>query len=107
MEQPAPEGLHPREGSAWQFRKNCCLWEEPILEKSWGDCLLWKGPHAGAGQEREEEGAAERTPDELSATPILCTPVPLKGGGGEFGNENEHRKKGLVYFGIRFYFSLL
>ena len=39
------------------------------------DCLLWEGPHTGAGEEceesfPEEEGAAETTCGELTTTPI-------------------------------------
>jgi len=39
-------------------------------------CLLWKGPHAGAEDKSEEGEAAEAMCDELTATPIylfLCT----------------------------------
>lgn len=42
-----------------------------------------------------------------SATPIPCTPAPLRAGGREFENEVEPRKKGNVYFKIRGFFSLL
>ncbi|KAK4832969.1 hypothetical protein QYF61_026795 [Mycteria americana] len=42
-----------------QFMKNYSLWEGLTLEKFVEDCLLWEGPHAGAGEECEEEGAAE------------------------------------------------
>ncbi|GAB0186526.1 zinc finger and BTB domain-containing protein 5 [Grus japonensis] len=62
-----------------QFVKNCSLWEGLMLEKFLEDCLLWEGPHAGAGEECEEEGAAETTCDELTAIPIPHPPVPLKG----------------------------
>ena len=41
--------------------------------------LLWVVPHSRAGKESEEEGAAERTCDELTATPIPHSPV-LPGG---------------------------
>ena len=53
------------------------------MEKFVEDCLLWEGPHAGAGKEwtrsppPEEEGAAETTCDELTATPIPHPPAPL------------------------------
>jgi len=40
--------------------------------------LLWERSHAGAGAESEEEGVAEMC-DELTATPIPCTLVLLKG----------------------------
>jgi len=42
-------------------------------------CLLREGPHAGPGEECEEEGAAEATCDELTTTPIPHPPVPLEG----------------------------
>jgi len=32
----------------------CNLWEGLTLEKFMKDCLLWEGPHAGAGDECEE-----------------------------------------------------
>ena len=60
------------------------------------NCLPWEGPHAGAGAECEEEGAAETKFDELTAIPI---PLPLRclgGGGGEIGSEVKPRKKGGV-----------
>jgi len=41
------------------------------------DCLPWVGPHAGAGAECEEEGAAETMCDELTTTPIPRPPAPL------------------------------
>ncbi|KAM9590862.1 uncharacterized protein ACIBXB_005912 [Morphnus guianensis] len=62
-----------------QFVKNCSPWEGPTFKKFMEDCLLWEGPHAGAGEECEEEGAAETMCDELTATPIPCPPVPLRG----------------------------
>jgi len=43
------------------------------------DSLPWEGPQAGAGEECEEEGAAETACDELSAAPILPPPAPLVG----------------------------
>ncbi|GAB0179861.1 hypothetical protein GRJ2_000451400 [Grus japonensis] len=33
---------------------NCSPWEGLTLEKFVEDCLLWEGPHAGAGAESEE-----------------------------------------------------
>ena len=44
----------------------------------------------------EEEGAAETTCDELTATPIPHPPAPLGGGGREFGSEVKPGKKGGV-----------
>lgn len=58
--------------------KNCGQWEGLGLEKSLEDCLPWEGPQAGAGEEGEEEGAAE-TCDELTTTLITYPPVPLVG----------------------------
>jgi len=43
------------------------------------DCLLWEGPHNGAGEECEEEGAAETTCDELTTISIPCPPALLRG----------------------------
>ena len=46
------------------------------------DCVPWEGHHAGAGAEREEEGAAETTCDGLNSFPVpLCH-------SGEGGKEN-------------------
>jgi len=56
-----------------QFVKNCSLWEVLTLEKFMENCFPWVGPHAGAGEENEEEGAAQ-TCDEQTTTPF---PVPL------------------------------
>jgi len=68
------------------------------------------GPHAGAGEESGEDGAVEKTCDELNATPIPHPPVLLGAGGGrEIANEVEPGKKGGVgrrCFKIWFYFSL-
>jgi len=41
-------------------------------------CLPWERPHAGAGEESEEEGVAETMYDELTATSIPRPPAPLK-----------------------------
>ncbi|KAK4827778.1 hypothetical protein QYF61_021731 [Mycteria americana] len=88
--------------------KNCSPWEGLTLKKFVEDCLPWEGPHAGAGEEceessPEEEGAAETTCDELTATPI---PRPLRcwgGGGREFGSEAEPENKGEVGEGLQSY----
>jgi len=64
-----------------QLMKNGSPQEGPTLEK-WvlpTDCLLWEEPHTGAGEECEEERAAETTCDELTAIPIPCPTVPLLG----------------------------
>jgi len=42
------------------------------------NCLPWLGAHAGAGEECCEEGAAERTCDELTVATIPCPPAPLR-----------------------------
>ena len=60
------------------FLKDCAPWEGPTLEQLVEDCLPWEGPHAGAGQEREEDGAAETTRNELAASPIPRPPAPLR-----------------------------
>ncbi|KAK4806968.1 hypothetical protein QYF61_027335 [Mycteria americana] len=62
-----------------QFVKNRSSWEGPTLEKVVKDCLLLEGPHAVAGEECEEEGAAETPCDELTATPIPYPPALLGG----------------------------
>ena len=42
-----------------QVLKNGSPWEGPRLELFVKACTPWEGPHAGAGEEREEEGAAK------------------------------------------------
>ena len=44
-----------------------------------GPVTLWEGPHTGAEEEHEEEGVAETTCDELTATPAPCPPALLGG----------------------------
>jgi len=39
--------------------------------------LLWEGPHSEAGEECEEEGAADTMCDELTVAPISHPPAPL------------------------------
>ncbi|KAK4806933.1 hypothetical protein QYF61_027300 [Mycteria americana] len=63
-----------------QFLKDCSPWEGPTLEKVVKDCLLWEGPHTGAGEEREEEGAADMKCYELTATPPFLIPLCHSGG---------------------------
>ncbi|KAK4832829.1 hypothetical protein QYF61_025817, partial [Mycteria americana] len=53
--------------------------EGPTLEKFVKDCISWEGPHAGAGEDHEEEHAAEMKRYELTTTPIPHPPVPLRG----------------------------
>jgi len=61
------------------FLKECTPWEGPTSEKFMKDCLLWEGPQTGTEEECEEEGTAETTYNELTATPIPRPPVPLRG----------------------------
>jgi len=35
------------------FLKGCSPWEGVMLQNFVEDCLLWEGPHAGAGEECE------------------------------------------------------
>jgi len=54
-----PEGGCDTMGSShWSslFLKHCTLWKGPTMEKLVENCLPWVGPHAGAGEESEEEG---------------------------------------------------
>ncbi|KAK4818457.1 hypothetical protein QYF61_013663 [Mycteria americana] len=59
-----------------QSLKNCSQREGYTLEQFVKDCIPWEGPHAAAGEEREEEGVAEMNFYELAATPIPHPPVP-------------------------------
>lgn len=60
QEQFVPEGLTP--------------WKGPMLELFMKGCFLWERSHAGAGEEHGEEGAAEMTCYELTATSIPHPP---------------------------------
>ncbi|KAK4816678.1 hypothetical protein QYF61_019914 [Mycteria americana] len=71
--------LHLGQNMLEQLVKNWSPWEGLTLEKFVNDCLPWVGPHAGAGVEREEEGAAETMRNELTTTPTPRPPAPLKG----------------------------
>jgi len=65
LQQSVPEGLYPvARAHAGAIIEKLCMWE---------------GPHAGAGEECEKEGAAEMECYELTETPILC-PSALFGG---------------------------
>jgi len=59
--------------------KNYTPWEGLTLEQFVEGCFLWEGPHARAGAECEEEGAAETMCDELTAAPISHPSAPLRG----------------------------
>jgi len=54
-----------------QFMKKFGQWEGPALEKLKTDCLTWEGPHAGAGEQCEEEETTEMKHYEMITTPIL------------------------------------
>lgn len=41
------------------------------LKKIMEDCFPWEGSHAGAGEEREKEEAAEVKCDELTTAPLI------------------------------------
>jgi len=87
-----------------QFVKNCSLWEGLMLENFMEDCLLCVGPHSGAGEESEEEGAAGTMYDELTSPCVIWGEKVEK-----IGNEAEPRKKGGVgrkCFKIWLYFLL-
>lgn len=47
-------------------------------QKSMEVCLLWVGPHARAGEEREEEGVVKKTDDELITTQLPFPPMPSR-----------------------------
>lgn len=53
--------------------------EGPTLEQFMRDCVLWQEPHAGAGEEWDEEGAAEMKCYEVTTTPIPHPPAPAGG----------------------------
>ncbi|KAJ7425211.1 hypothetical protein WISP_24425 [Willisornis vidua] len=57
--------------------QNSTLWEGLMLDSFMENCLLWEGPHAGALEEGEEEGAAEKC-DDLTAIPVPQPPAPLQ-----------------------------
>jgi len=50
-----------------------------MLEQFMKNCILWEGPHAGAGDEREEEGVAETKCYGLTATSIPHPPALQEG----------------------------
>lgn len=54
LEQPVPKGLHIVVWTHMELMENCSPWEELMLEKFVENCLLWDGPHFGAGEEWEE-----------------------------------------------------
>jgi len=58
--------------------RNSSSWEGPTLAQLVKDCILWEGPHAGAGEEREEEGAAKTKCYQPTPTLIPCPPTLLR-----------------------------
>ena len=93
--------------------KDCSPWEGLTLEKFVEDCLLWEGPHGGAGEECEEEGSAETMCDELTATPFPRPPAPLAGKrerklGVELSwGRRERWGKGVLRFGFTSHYPCL
>jgi len=74
------KGCTPWKGpTLGQFVKSWSPWEGLMLKKFVEDCLPWLGPHAGAGEESEEEETAETMYDELTATPTPHPPAQLRG----------------------------
>jgi len=61
------------------FLKDCSPREGLVLEKLMENCLLWEGPHAGAGEKYEKEGATETMCDEWTITLIPHPPALLRG----------------------------
>lgn len=53
-----------------QFVEKLQLWEGPILEQLMKACSLLERPHAEAGENCEEEGAAERISYEMRTAPV-------------------------------------
>lgn len=69
LELSDPEGLHPIEGIR---AGTVCEYLQPVGRTQTGEVhgLSVEGPHAEAREECEEESMAERTRDELTASPI-------------------------------------
>jgi len=91
LEQPVPEGL------------------QPVRRTHVGEVCGELCPMGGTPLESKEVGVAETTWDGLTATPVACSPVLLREGGGEIGSEVEPGKKGGVggkCLEIWFYFLL-
>jgi len=77
LEQPVPEELHLMERTHTEATHEEL---QPVGRTYVGeflkDCIQWAGPHAGAGEECEEEGLAETTCDELTSPPIPHPTLP-------------------------------
>ena len=77
LEQFAPGGWTLWYGAVWeQFLKSCCLWAVPAGSVREGQHPVEGTPH-GAGEEHEEEEAAETNPYELTTTPTPHPSAPL------------------------------
>lgn len=91
LEQPAPEGLHPVGDPHWSSS-----WRTAACGKAQYWRSSWRAVCCGGAAEDceesspEKQGAAESVCDKLTTTPL---PVPPWGGGKEFRNEAEPRKK--------------
>jgi len=61
LEHSFPEGLYTMERThaAALFSRITAHENDPVLQQFVKDCIPREGPHAGAGEQREEEGAAE------------------------------------------------
>lgn len=67
-----------------QFVKNCSPWERFTLEKLWRSISSGRNPtleqvRSVRSPPSEEEDAAEKMCDKLTAAPIPCAPAPLTG----------------------------
>lgn len=51
------------------------LWKEPTLEKFMKDHIPWEEPHAGVGEECDEEGMTQTRIYELTTSPIPHPPA--------------------------------
>ena len=111
LEKSIPEGLYSMTGTHVEavfeglqvHRKDPCwnsLWrtvshrKDFTLEQFTKDWVPWEGPHAGAGEDSEEEGASETKCYELTATPIphlSCT--TWRGGCRGVRSEGEKQPK--------------
>jgi len=96
-EQPVPEALHPMKMThSGAVREELEPMERRMLEKFVQNCLPWVEPHAGAGEECEEEEAAETVCDALTIIPLPRPTALPRGRGRDFGNEVRPGKKGGV-----------
>lgn len=98
----------PGDDVGMKFMENCSQQQGFILEQFAKDYSPWDRLRAGAGEEYEEEEAAETTCNKLAMNPILCPRVLLDGKEvKKIVSEVKHEKKGGVggkCFEICFYF---